>query len=230
MSKVFTGAGDAGRRRPSANGPAPARTGRDLNGGSWTSTMRAARRGWARLRRPDRAGRADPLDPVAGRCWPGCCSRCPGRALSTARPRCRWRSSRRRCWSAAGPTATCGRSSPLLLDLGEVAATAVLAVACPSPAWCSGSRCWPCGSARCTAATGRSRCSPSLLIGGIVASVPLWGLLPGRDRPASATAVLASIPLMLLTMAGGAAPGARAVHPRASPSSATPRWSGWATT
>ena len=94
-----------------------------------------------------------------------------------------------------------GRSSPLPLDLAEIAATALLASACPSPAMVLGVALlalW----FRALYGTNRQVLLFSLLLSaGVVGSMLLWGVLPGRERPGSPTAVLASIPVLLLTMA-----------------------------
>ncbi len=92
------------------------------------------------------------------------------------------------------------RSSPLLLDLGEVTATAALAVAVPSPSSVLGFALLALWYRALYGSNRQVTLFTVALIGGIVASVQLWDLLPGRDRPASGTAVFASLPLMLLTI------------------------------
>jgi diguanylate cyclase (GGDEF)-like protein len=92
------------------------------------------------------------------------------------------------------------RSSPLLLDLGEVSATAALAVAAPAPSAVLG---FVLLSLWYRALYGNDREVTLFavgLVGAIIAAIQLWGLLPGRDRPATGSAVLASLPVMLLTM------------------------------
>ncbi|HVH21074.1 MAG TPA: bifunctional diguanylate cyclase/phosphodiesterase [Pseudonocardia sp.] len=108
---------------------------------------------------------------------------------------------------AAGSLIACwayrylSRSSPLPLDMGEVAATALLATACPSPAMVLGVALLALWFRSLYGSNQRVVLFSLLLSAGIAASMLLWGLLPGRDGPGSPTAVLASIPVMLLTMA-----------------------------
>lgn len=93
------------------------------------------------------------------------------------------------------------RGSPLVLDLAELAALALLAAACPSPVMVVGVvllMLWYralYGSNRQVAVYG------VLMVAALTAALLLWGLLPGRTRPVTPTAVLASMPIILLTMA-----------------------------
>jgi diguanylate cyclase (GGDEF)-like protein len=93
------------------------------------------------------------------------------------------------------------RRSPIPLDLAEVVAAAALAAACPSPMMVLGVALlalW----FRALYGTTRRVVAFCLLLGvGIVAAQPLAGLLSGRDRPDASMAVLASVPVMLLTVA-----------------------------
>ena len=101
------------------------------------------------------------------------------------------------CWAGRYLT----RSSPILLDVAEVAATALLAVACPSPAVVLGVAMLALWFRALYGSTRQVVVFCVLLSGAMVAAVLLWGLLPGRDRSVASTAVLASVPLLLVTMA-----------------------------
>jgi len=101
------------------------------------------------------------------------------------------------CWGFRYLT----RSSPILLDLGEVTATAVLAAASPSPSVVLGVALLAQWFRALYGSNQQVVVFCLLLSGAIVCALPLWGMLPGRNRPAESMAVLASIPVMLLTMA-----------------------------
>jgi len=100
------------------------------------------------------------------------------------------------CWTARYLT----RRPRFLLDVGEVVATTALASAVPAPAAVVG---FALLALWFRALYGSNR-GVALYIGGlaggILLALPLWGMLPGRDRPASSTAILASVPVMVLTM------------------------------
>jgi diguanylate cyclase (GGDEF)-like protein len=101
------------------------------------------------------------------------------------------------CWGLRYLT----RSSPVLLDLAEVAATALLAAACPSTAMVLGVAMLALWFRALYGSTRRVALFCLLQSGALVGALPLWGLLPGRDRPVMPMAVLASVPLLVLTMA-----------------------------
>ena len=128
------------------------------------------------------------------------------------------------CWTGRYLT----RSSPVLLDVAEVAATALLAVACPSPMVVLGVAMLALWFRALYGSTLQVVLFCGLLSAAVLAAVLLWDLLPGRDRSVASTAMLASVPLLLLTMAV-ARHHADGLSPGASPGSAARRWSGWAT-
>jgi diguanylate cyclase (GGDEF)-like protein len=101
------------------------------------------------------------------------------------------------CWTGRYLT----RSSPVLLDVAEVAATALLAVACPSPMVVLGVAMLALWFRALYGSTLQVVLFCGLLSAAVLAAVLLWDLLPGRDRSVTSTAMLASVPLLLLTMA-----------------------------
>ncbi len=92
------------------------------------------------------------------------------------------------------------RSSPIAIDVGEVAATAALTVAVPTPASVLGFVLLALWYRSLYGSSRRVALFAVGLIGAILVSIPLWGLLPGRDQTTTSTALWASLPLIVLTM------------------------------
>jgi diguanylate cyclase (GGDEF)-like protein len=100
------------------------------------------------------------------------------------------------CWTGRYLT----RQSPLPLDLGEAVATAALATAMNSPATVLGLVMLALWYRALYGSDRRVVLFTALMLGGLVLALPVGSLLPGRAGSPISMAVLASLPVVVLTM------------------------------